>query len=48
MASRPDRKVKNAKKEAMAELAAARDRKEVGGLSALQDFDVSDIHAFEL
>ena len=47
MASRPDRKVKNAKKEAMAELAAARDRKEAGGLSALQDFDVSTMCEYE-
>ena len=41
MASRPDRKVKNAKK-SIAKLAAARDRKEAGG-KARPDFDVSTI-----
>ena len=37
MSQRPDRKTKNAKKEAMEELRAARER---GGLSALEDFQV--------
>lgn len=42
--SRPERKSKNAKKEAMEELKAARERG--GGLSALEGFNVSSSRSY--